>query len=145
MENEPRWIDLDLRRVVMRDGAGQQWIYLAESNADEDGPQRGFPIVIGTPEALEIQRVLHGEPMERPMTHKLAVDCIQQLGARIIAVEISDLRNNTFYANLVLQKRDGETLRVDARPSDAIGLGMRAGAKLCVPEDLLEQLRHDES
>jgi len=133
-----------LRRVVLRDGSNQQWIYLSEEAVQDAGPARGFPIVIGTPEALEIQRVLQGELPDRPLTHQMALSAIEALDARILAVEISDLRNNTFFARLVLQKADGKTVRVDARPSDALALALRAGAKICAPEDLLEQLRHEE-
>ncbi|MEZ5974393.1 MAG: bifunctional nuclease family protein [Planctomycetota bacterium] len=140
-----QWVDLALRRVVLREGQNQQWIYLAERASSDAGPPRGFPIVIGTQEAVEIQRVLQGERSERPLTHQLALGVVEALGGRLIGVEINGLRNNTYFARLVLQKPDGSAVRVDARPSDALALGLRAGAKISIPDDLLEQLRADES
>ena len=130
-----------LGRIVIREGADQQYIFLKE----RDG-QRGFPIVIGSGEAHEIRRVVTGLSTERPLTHQLAFDAIRALGADLKRVDIVDLRNNTFYAQLVLQNKKGElTAVVDARPSDAVALALRAGCPLRVADTILEQVRTDTS
>lgn len=143
-QNDPRWVPLALRRVILREGNGQQWVYLSEEPAPEGRQPRGFPIVIGTHEAMEIQRVLQEEPSERPLTHQLALSIIGELNTTLVAVEITNLKRNTFYAHLVLEKEDGSLVRVDSRASDALAIGLRAGAKIYAPEDLLEELRRDE-
>lgn len=141
-EDEPRMIDIELGRIVLRDHsvAAPQYIYLREQ-----GGHRSFPIVIGFPEALELQRVVTGVRTERPMTHQLLLDTIHALGARVGAVEIVDVQKNTFYARIQLVNEAGEPLaELDARPSDSIALATRARCPLRVSEAVLEEVRVDE-
>jgi uncharacterized protein len=128
----PRMIDVSLSRIVVRDGEERQYIVLAEVDGE-----RGFPIVIGNSEAGEIQRVVHGVEPERPLTHQLAFRAIQALGGRIQAVEIVDLKQNTFFARMLLQTPKEGTISVDARPSDAIALALRAQCPIRVAEEVL--------
>jgi bifunctional DNase/RNase len=68
------------------------------------------------------------------------------LGSKLVRVDIVDLRNNTFFAQLVLNEKGGErTTTVDARPSDAVALALRARCPLRVAESVLEAVRTDES
>jgi len=129
----PRMIDVTLSRIVLRDGEERQFIVLAEVEGT-----RGFPIVIGNNEASEIQRVVHGIEPERPLTHQLAFAALSALGARIQAVEIVDLKQNTFFARLWLETPGGaKPLAIDARPSDAIALALRAKCPIRVAEEVL--------
>lgn len=130
--DEPRMIDVTLARIVVRDGEERQYIVLAEV----DGT-RGFPIVIGNNEAGEIQRVVHGIEPERPLTHQLAYSAIGALGGRIQAIEIVDLKQNTFFARMLLETPKNGTISVDARPSDAIALALRAKCPIRVAEGVL--------
>jgi bifunctional DNase/RNase len=128
-------VEVSLRRIVVREGADRQYIYLADRSG-----KRGFPIVIGNNEAGEIHRVVHGYGTERPLTHQLAHDTIRALGAAIKNVDIVDLRQNTFYAQLVLQNDAGDVIAVvDARPSDAIALALRAGCPIRVAEEVMQK------
>ena len=137
---EEKMLDVDLGRIVLRDGVEQQYIVLVERNG-----KRGLPIVIGINEALEIHRVVHGIEPERPLTHQLAYSAIRALGAHLKQVDIVDLRKNTFYAHLVLQNDEHEELTVvDARPSDAIALALRARCPIRVAESVLAQGRASE-
>ena len=136
--SDDKMIALRLARVVLRDDSPQQWLHLQE----QDG-ERGFPIVIGLGEASEIRRILHGESTPRPLTHQLAQSLVESLGASLTGVDIIDLQDNTFYAELILTDAAGEELRVDARPSDALALGLRSGCPLRVAESVLEQVRLD--
>lgn len=134
-------VPMRLARIVIRDGADQQWIYLREV-----GGERGFPIIIGPSEAHEIDRVVRGQRTERPLTHELTANVVTELGGDLKRVEIVDLRSNTFYARLVIQRTDSdETVCVDARPSDALAIGMRHGCDITVSESVLEQVRSDTS
>jgi uncharacterized protein len=135
-------IEIELGRVVVREHAitAPQYIYLREV-----GGPRSFPIVIGYPEAAEIQRLITGAQTERPMTHQLLFDMMRSLGAHLARVDITDIRQNTFYAQLVLSGEEGETVAIiDSRPSDSIALALRAGCPLRVAEEVLEQVRTDE-
>ena len=136
-----KMVEMDLARIVIRDGAEQQYIFL-----QEQGGGRGFPIVIGTSEACEIRRVVAGLPTPRPLTHQLAFEAIRALGTEIMHVDIVDLRDNTFFAQLVLHKKEGEvTAVVDARPSDAVALALRAKCPIRVSETVLDLVRTDAS
>lgn len=133
-------IDVQLSRVVLRDGSDKQCIFLTERNG-----ARGFPIIIGTNEAAEIHRVLTNVDPPRPMTHRLTCDAIQRLGGKIVGVDVVGLRDNTFYARLVLERDNGDVLHLDARPSDALAIGLRAGCPIRVAESILEEVRTDVS
>lgn len=138
-DNE-KMIEVFLSSIVTRHTSQQQLIKLKEK-----GGERCFPIVIGLPEAAEIRRVVKQQATERPMTHELLVGAIESLGAKLSRVEITDLRNHTFFARLVLTREENDTpVFVDARPSDAIALALRAGATLHVAESVLAEVRTDE-
>ncbi len=136
---DERFIEMQLRRIVIRENSEQQYIYLVEKEGE-----RSFPIVIGTSEAFEIRRVVCGVQTERPLTHQLAHDLIKGLGGRLSGVNIVDLKNNTFYAKLLVEQ-DGESelKSIDTRPSDAVALAMRAGCPLRVAESVLAEARDD--
>lgn len=103
---------------------------------DED-EDHVLPIWVGVFEANAIAlRVEEIEP-PRPMTHDLLADVLATLGAEVVRVTVSDLRDNTYYA--VLELRIGDVTRsVDSRPSDALALALRAGAPIYVEEAVLE-------
>ena len=138
---EEPMVEVVLGRIVIREGSDRQYIYLQER-----GGPRGFQIMIGTNEAAEIQRVVARIQCERPLTHQLAFAAIEALGAHVRRCDIVDLRHNTFFAQLVLQADGGErTIVLDARPSDAIALALRAGCTMRVAESVLEEVRSDSS
>jgi uncharacterized protein len=99
---------------------------------------RYLPIWIGAPEAQAIVSALDGVEPPRPQTHDLLKLIIDSLGATVEGVEVVDLRDNVFYADLVI--RVGErTVRVSSRPSDAIALAVRTQAPVFVsPQVLLD-------
>lgn len=135
MDKNDRLIDCSLARLVVVEGQDRQYLFLTEDH----GP-RGFPIVIGTSEAMEIQRVLRGENTQRPLTHQLAFDLLGALSTRITHVDIVALRHNTFFAQITLENSTGDAIAVvDARPSDAIALALRARCQIRVAEDVIAQ------
>ena len=100
--------------------------------------ERYLPIWIGPWEASAIAMKLQGVSAERPLTHDLFIAALEQLGARIDRVVISELAEETYHARLFLE-RAGETFELDARPSDSVALAVRAGARILVAEEVLDQ------
>ena len=99
---------------------------------------RYLPIWIGPWEASAIAMKLQGLTPERPLTHDLFATTLDELGTRIERVVISELADETFHARILLE-RDGRTVEVDARPSDALALAVRAGVRIFAAEAVLEQ------
>lgn len=97
-----------------------------------------LPIWIGVFEANAIALRIEGVDTPRPMTHDLLRATLEQLGAKVEKVVISDLKDNTFYALIHLQ-RNGESVHVDARPSDAIALALRTEAPIFVTKPVLDK------
>lgn len=99
---------------------------------------RYLPIWIGPFEADAITIQLQNVEVARPLTHDLLKAAIELLGAEIEQVAITDLRNDTFYAEITV-RLDKQRLQIDARPSDAIALAVRAGVPVYVAESVLVQ------
>jgi bifunctional DNase/RNase len=103
--------------------------------------KKAIPIWIGLFEASAIATELEKITFSRPMTHDLIYEVLKTISVEVIKIEIHDLRNNTFFANIHLLK-DGNTVVVDARPSDAIALALRANAPIFVAEKVIEKSRN---
>jgi len=103
--------------------------------------KKAIPIWIGLFEASAIATELEKITFSRPMTHDLIYELLKTLGVEVLKVEIHDLRNNTFFANIHLLKGN-ETMVVDSRPSDAIALALRANAQIFVDEKVIEKSRN---
>ena len=98
---------------------------------------RILPIWIGPGEAQAIRRILSEEPFPRPLTHDLLHIIVEGLKAKIERVVIADLRENTFFASVIVQRGE-DLLSVDARPSDSIAIALRAKAPIFVNDKLLQ-------
>lgn len=129
---------MELSRILIRELNDYQLIELREQEGD-----RSFPIVIGLPEAQEIERRLRGVDTKRPLTHQLLASVLDELGATLQSVTISDLAEHTFFATLDVRKPSGEVVHIDARPSDAIALAVAAGAPIFAEEHVLEEASQD--
>ena len=97
-----------------------------------------LPIWIGHPEAAAILMKLQGATPPRPMTHDLVNDILGELEARILRITVTELRENTFYAQITVQ-RDGTEVEIDSRPSDAIALAIRAEAPIYAADEVIEE------
>jgi bifunctional DNase/RNase len=100
--------------------------------------ERYLLIWIGETESYAIASELQGAHYERPLTHDLLYTIIGRLGAEVTEIVINNLEGDVFYALITLQQ-SGTTLQIDARPSDAIALAVRAGAPIYVEEDVMAQ------
>lgn len=101
------------------------------------GGNRTLPIYIGPAEAQAIAQALQGVVAPRPMTHDLMRDLLNELGAVIDSVVITELRDKTFYAEIRLNA-GGRTHHVSARPSDAIALAVRTSATIYADDALVD-------
>ena len=99
---------------------------------------RYLPIWIGAWEASAIAMKLQGLTAERPLTHDLFAAALDRLGVRIVRVVISELADETYHAQLHLE-RDGVEVEVDSRPSDALALAVRTEADIFADDAVLEQ------
>ena len=99
-----------------------------------------MPIWVGIFEANAIALEIEKTAALRPMTHDLARNIIRNLNAQLDRVVITELKDDTFYAMLWL-KQDGDTVAIDARPSDAIALALRADCPIYVDEKVMEKAR----
>ena len=126
-------MEAELSRIIINEMSDQQVIVLKERHGD-----RSFPIVIGIVEIFAIDRRLKGIKPPRPMTHDLLANIIEDLGAKIEKIVISDLRHHVFYATLYLSL-NGRTIEIDSRPSDAIALCAASNAPIYVADHVFEQ------
>ena len=101
--------------------------------------ERYLPIWIGPTEADAIAVKLQGVSVPRPLTHDLLGSVIEALGARADSIVLDDLKNDTFYAKIILLRADGRQMEVDSRPSDALALALRVGAPIYVEEVVLDE------
>ena len=127
-------VRMDLARIVIQELLDHQVIILRE----RDG-SREFSIVIGTFEALAIDRRVKGIRNQRPLTHDLMSNVLEELDADLDRIVIHDLRDHTFFAKLVI-RHQGRLVEVDSRPSDAIALGVAGNAPIYVEERVLAEV-----
>jgi bifunctional DNase/RNase len=126
-------IEVVLRAVRVDVGSSTPLLLL-----EEVGGERVLPIFVGAPEATAIAYALQNVPTPRPMSHDLLGNVIAALGAQLFAVEITELVDNTYYANLRLLRERSE-INVSARPSDAVALALRVGAPILVNDQLMNE------
>ena len=108
--------------VILKERDGEQWL----------------PIFIGATEAHTISLLLQGLKYVRPLTYDLFHNLLQSSGATVEKVEITELKENTFYALVHLETPNGST-QVDARPSDAIALALKTEAPIFVAEEVFTE------
>jgi len=104
----------------------------------ENDGVRYLPIWIGPNEATAIALALQGVEPQRPMTHDLLALVIESLSAQVQRVDVTELVEGTFFANLMLSQ-NGEDVTISARPSDAIAVAARTGAPIFADRQLLDE------
>lgn len=98
--------------------------------------KKALPIWIGIFEATAIALKLDGVDSPRPLTHDLLKAVIEKLNAKVSKIYISELKDNTFYAKIILQMAQ-KKLNIDCRPSDAIALALRTNSPIFVEEEII--------
>ena len=132
-------VEVRVNGLILEHKTAQNIVVLRETEGE-----RILPIWIGPGEAQAIRRILSDEPFPRPLTHDLLHIVIEGLKARVSKVVIADLRENTFYATIYVE-RENEVFSIDARPSDSIALALRSKAALYVNETLLQPPPREEA
>lgn len=126
-------IPVDLTRTMLLN-LDKDFVVLLRSAEDK----RALPISIGQFEAQAIAIKLNSLEVPRPLTHDLLKSVVERLDCTLIRVEVCDLRDETFYARLIL-RRSGEEFEMDSRPSDAIALALRFSVPVLVADQVMEQ------
>ena len=96
-------------------------------------------IWIGRSEAEAIALKLQKAEVPRPLTHDLLKSVIQQIGCNVDRIVINELRNDTYFAKIILRNNQQEVIEIDSRPSDAIALAIRCDSPIYIEEDVLEK------
>ncbi len=127
-------IEMRLQQIKINDTGDRQYISLGEV----DGV-RTLTIVIGYGEVQAIDRFVKDVRPARPLTHDLAANLIEATGSQVERVDVTELRDGTFYAMIRILRPDGTIAEVDARPSDAIALATALKKPIYVAESVLEE------
>ncbi|MCS6885595.1 MAG: bifunctional nuclease family protein [Acidobacteriota bacterium] len=129
-------IEVKIRGLVIDPTANTPIVILKDVNSDTL-----LPIWVGTYEANAIALEIEKVATQRPMTHDLLKNVIQQMGAQVDRVVVTELRDNTFYAVIELSM-NGKKIFIDSRPSDAIALALRTDSPIYVNEEVLRNSRN---
>ena len=124
-------VEVVVRQVALDPNARSPVVLLEDTRRNV-----ALPIWVGAAEARAIAMRLEGVDPPRPLTHDLMKNMLDGIGVELRKVVIGDLRDNTYYARIVL-KQDGEEVEIDSRPSDAIALAVRFGQPIFVTAKLL--------
>lgn len=128
----PRMLEVVIDSVRVSLTNQQRIVVLREINAE-----RYLPIWIGPYEAEAITIALQEIEVARPQTHDLLKNILNTMNARVIRVEVLALKDDVFFGNLVIES-NGQTIDVDARPSDALALAVRYNVPILVAKDVME-------
>src|SRR5574344_591379 len=101
--------------------------------------KKALPIWIGSAEASSIIRKIENIPSTRPMTHDLFIDIFEQCSQKLKHIQINDVDEQTYFATLVIENMNGEEIYIDARPSDAIAIAIRADVPIYVAADVVKE------
>ena len=142
-------IRVDVETIIMAAGPVPSVVVLRERSAStgSESPLRALSIQTGSFEAAAISQGINASNPGRPITHDLMLDMIRKLDAKVERVEINRVDAPVFYASVVLGRNDGaadsgkatEELSLDARPSDALALAVRANAPIYVEDDVMNR------
>lgn len=143
-ETEDRKIPAEVHGLMMEPNSNQPIVILRLHERDPE-ESSVVPIWIGIFEAGAIQLAIEGRDPGRPMTHDLLKNALDLVGAEVIEVVVRAIEGNTFLAVVELVERTGEHRLLDARPSDAIALALRAGAPLFVRQSVADLARVKQS
>lgn len=126
-------IQVEIESIRMSLLSQHRLVVLKDMNSE-----RFLPIWIGPFEADAITVELQGVQVARPLTHDLLRSVISTVGLRVNYILVNDLRNETFYATIMMDF-NGRTLEIDSRPSDAIALAVRVAAPIYVAESVMDE------
>ncbi len=130
-------IEVKIRGLMMDPSNGTPIIILKDVDSDTM-----LPIWVGAYEANAIALEIEKIAPQRPLTHDLLRNLIAEMGARVERVVVTELRDNTFFAVIEMRNSENEVLTLDARPSDAIALALRADCPIYVNSEVIQASRN---
>ena len=130
-------IEVKIRGLMMDPSSGTPIIILKDVNSETM-----LPIWVGAYEANAIALEIEKISPQRPMTHDLLRNVILEMGANVERVVVTELRDNTFFAMIIMKDRAGDSVMIDARPSDAIALALRVDCPIFVNEEVIQASRN---
>jgi bifunctional DNase/RNase len=130
-------IEVKIRALMMDPNSGTPIIILKDVNSETM-----LPIWVGAYEANAIALEIEKIAPPRPMTHDLLRNLIVELGLTVDRVVVTSLRDNTFYAVIEMTSENGDAMRLDSRPSDAIALALRADCPIFVDQEVIQASRN---
>ncbi len=125
-------VEVKIRALMMDPNSGSPIIILKDIKTETM-----LPIWVGAYEANAIALEIEKIAPQRPMTHDLLRNFIIEMGARVERVVVTDMRENTFFAEIELLLNDGNKITLDSRPSDAIALALRADCPIYVSSEVI--------
>ena len=133
--------EVELYRIVHSDSTPECHMYLREKvGTTPGGKGRVFPVIIAMNEMAEIHRKVHGIPTRRPMTHDIFASLMKAAKLQLQSVEITELKDDVFYARMNFKDEAGRALAIDARPSDSVAIATGVGAPLFANEKILDDI-----
>ena len=128
---------MDIESVIVGDGPIASLVVLRTREEADGATSRQLPIRIGSFEATAITMGVNGRS-GRPMTHDLLCSAISELGASCVSVRVMAVQGTTFFAQVELERADGEHVFLDARPSDALAIAVREEVPVYAEESVLD-------
>ncbi|MDR1168943.1 MAG: bifunctional nuclease family protein [Heliobacteriaceae bacterium] len=125
-------IEMKVMGIALDTRTGSPIVVLHDKNN-----RKALPIWIGSAEASAIIRKIENLKVTRPMTHDLFINLIEKTGYKLDKIEINDVEKETYYATLFLSDETGKVVEIDARPSDAIAVAIRADAPIFVTTNVI--------
>lgn len=132
-ETDMRDVLCNIAKIIINEQQDGQVVWLKEKEGE-----RAFAIVVGFFEASSLRDRVREFVPPRPMTHHLIMNCIRDLGGKLERIVISDLKENTYFAKLVVRQGQ-KTVEIDARPSDALVVAVQEKVPVFVAEDVLTE------
>jgi hypothetical protein len=132
--------EVELYRIVHSDQSPECQMYLREKDKG-----RVFPVIIAMNEMAEIHRKVHGIETRRPMTHDIFAALMRAEELELASVEITELKDDVFYARMNFLGKGGRTFSLDARPSDAVAIATGVKTRLYASETILDEIGIVES
>ena len=126
-------VPVDIVALVEDQGSGSPIVVLHDRTGN-----RLLPIWIGDPEARAIAIVLNNMKTPRPLTHKLLIGVIEGMGGNLSRAVVDRIKNHTYYASVYIQMPE-KSVRIDARPSDAIALALEAHVSIFVEKTVMDE------
>jgi hypothetical protein len=137
---EEALIAVEVKEILADPRGGMSPVVLLEEKAP---PKRILPIWVGLFEARAIAMEMEAIVTPRPMTHDLIKNILEGVEAKVRSIVVTELRDNTFYASIILELANKKEIRIDSRPSDAIALALRVRAPIYVDKEVMATAPRD--